>query len=73
LQLLKKYLEHIPIFIVREFESLQLVDVSVDPVNIAGNLGENTRVRRQCAGMYGPGNNSNLLAVNKQGAAVVTL
>jgi hypothetical protein len=48
-------------------------DNSVDPVYIPADLSVNTRVGWQCAGMNGPGHNSDLLAVNKQGAAVVIL
>jgi hypothetical protein len=48
-------------------------DNCIDPVGVPGNFGENIRVGSYAAGPGEPGHNSHLLAVDKQGAAVVTL
>ena len=56
-----------------EIHNHQSVDVSIDPVNIPGDLSENPRVRWHGAGMNGPGHNPELLAVDKQGSTIVTL
>jgi hypothetical protein len=51
----------------------QLVDMSIDPVNVPRDLGVNSRVWWPGAGLDRPGYNSDLLAVDEQGAAGVTL
>jgi hypothetical protein len=49
------------------------VNVSVDPVDVPGDLSVNTRVGSHGAGFDGPGHNSDLLAVDIQGTAGVIL
>jgi hypothetical protein len=52
---------------------INLVDLGVDPVNVGRDLGVNSRVGRNSAGLDGPRHDASLISVDEERAAGVTL